>query len=398
MSARTSVPPPGRLSDPGRVSMPPHIERLPPVVVCLGGGGVGKTTTSAALAIALARRGERILLVTVDPARRLADALGVELGPHPARLADVRTQPGMVEAFMPDSRVAATGVLEAIWDDEGARARVRKNSAWAELADSIAGVHELFALILIARRAREVPYDRVVLDTAPSRQALDFLTYPTRLGNLMEGRAIEWLSQLAERAKSQEGSRRRPGVLAGARHYVESFVADAFGADAVRDAAELFREMWPRRSTVLAMARDASEMMGNRARFVLVAAPTGASIADLRYLARRLDKSGSRASAVLLNRADPPPGRGERRKALREKIESLPRDAGRDLATQAIDVFDREDEQRRRATAAAHDRLGEVGRGSSVVRLPALDAAASASDILEAIVPTLDAVLPHLRT
>ena len=167
------------------------------IVICAGSGGVGKTTTSAALAMGLAAEGRRVAVVTIDPARRLANALGLDdLGndPHlvdPARLAghgiEVR---GELWAMMLDPKRTFDDLIARLAPDERARDEVLSNRIYQQLSSAVAGSQEFTAVAKLYELDRSGLYDVLVLDTPPSRNALDFLDAPDRLTGFLEGRAL----------------------------------------------------------------------------------------------------------------------------------------------------------------------------------------------------------------
>lgn len=281
----------------------PVASSTPQVLVCAGGGGVGKTTTAAALALALASAGARTLIVTIDPARRLAGAMGVaisdEVTPVPLVLAA-----GRLHALMPDPKRSLGTFLEHLFEEkpEG-RARLLTNTLYLGLADAAAGMHELVAMTLVARAAATGRFDVVVIDTAPSRHAIDFVTYPGRLAALLGGRAVGWLAGLAEPAG--EGQRDPRGALSWSAGRVESLLSRVTGPHLLRDTAALFTELATVRERFVALTESASNLLlGERAAYVLVAAPTAAARDDVLYLAKRLAKLGQTPRALVLNRAD----------------------------------------------------------------------------------------------
>jgi anion-transporting ArsA/GET3 family ATPase len=283
----------------------------PKVLVCAGGGGVGKTTSSAALALALARTGERTLVVTVDPARRLAQAMGIAIDPD-VHAVHLEGEPqGTLFALMPEPRASTKTFVELLFEGEPeAYERVLKNRIYATLGDALAGIHELVSLMLVARAVEEAEYDYLVVDTAPSRYALDFVSYPGRLASLFEGRAVGWFGNLADKARSQRDSEppepEKGGLLAWGRKRVEATLARILDPQTILDVTNLFAELTHVRHRFAALAR-ASEalLLGKSTRYVLVAAPTGASEADAAYIAERLSSLHHEPRTVLLNRADP---------------------------------------------------------------------------------------------
>ncbi len=168
------------------------------VLVCVGAGGVGKTTTSAALALGLAMHGEKVAVVTIDPAKRLASALGLqELSADPNRIAPEMFEAVGVEvrgelwAMMLDAKRTLDGVVAQLAPDERSREEILANPVYRELSTAVAGSHELSAIAKLYELYEEHDFDVIVLDTPPSRNTLDFLSAPTRLLGFLEGRALQ---------------------------------------------------------------------------------------------------------------------------------------------------------------------------------------------------------------
>ncbi|MCW3003305.1 MAG: ArsA family ATPase [Conexibacter sp.] len=167
------------------------------VAICAGSGGVGKTTTSAAIAMGLAADGARVCVVTIDPARRLADALGIEqLGSEPRRVDDARfaghgiTIEGELWAMMLDPKHTFDELIDQLAPDERTRDEILANRIYRELSSAVAGSQEFTAVAKLYELHRSGRFDVIVLDTPPSRNALDFLDAPDRLTGFLEGRAL----------------------------------------------------------------------------------------------------------------------------------------------------------------------------------------------------------------
>lgn len=287
----------------------------PKTIVCAGGGGVGKTTTSAALGLALARQGKTTLVVTVDPARRLAQAMGVEVG---ERVHEAQVEPGIdgrLFALMPEPRQSTRTFIDILFDEEPeAKARMLKNRVYLLLADAAAGMHEVVSLMLVAKAIEERRFDYLVVDTAPSRQGLDFVSYPGRLATLYEGRAVTWLGNLARREDEDDGDGEvrdsSGGLLAAGRKRIESLFGRLLNPQTLKDLAGLFAELAIVKERFARLARVSERLLvGPDTRYLLVAGPTGSASADVRFLSRRLKRLGQRPTALVLNRADqaPPP-------------------------------------------------------------------------------------------
>jgi anion-transporting ArsA/GET3 family ATPase len=288
------------------MSHPQSLAREPRVIVCAGGGGVGKTTTSAALALALARRGHRTLVVTIDPARRLADALGVTIDPLPHVVHVDPSTGDRLWALMPEPKASTRTFMEFLFRDEPASLeRLFANRLFQALSDALAGMHELVCMTLVARAASEHTFDYVVVDTAPSRYALDFISYPPRLAALLESRALGFFGTLADRSGTSTSGEPESAAAALARKGAEAALARGLGGRLVLDLTGLFSEMLRVRERFAGLANQSSRLLlGESSRYVLVAAPTGSALADVRFLARKLEKLGRRPAGVVLNRAD----------------------------------------------------------------------------------------------
>ena len=358
----------------------------PLVVVCAGGGGVGKTTTSAALALGLARKGRRTLIVTIDPARRLAGAMGVPIS-DAVTTVPLASAEGRLSALVPDPRRSMHTFVEPVFEGEpAARERLRENRVFQGLADAAAGVHELVALNLVARASSTGDFDVVVIDTAPSRQAIDFVTYPGRLATLLGGRTVAWLAGLAARAGAQDGSGgsgRSGGLLAWGTGHIEHLVARVAGPYLVRDTAGLFVELSRVRERFVALTERASALLlGERAAYVLVAAPTAAARDDVLYLAKRLEKLGRAPRAILVNRADTRPA---------PYVAALRSSPSLSLALmEALEMLDDERASRGAAADAMARDLAKQLPGTPLVRLPYVEAHAAA-EVVHALSMELDA-------
>lgn len=276
------------------------MSRSPRLTICVGGGGVGKTTTSSALALAMARQGQNTLVITVDPARRLADALGVDVGQATTVTRFDERAGERLFAKMPDPRSSMADFTTWLFEDPAQRQRFQQNPAYRELADSLAGVHELLTIGLLQTEIDSGAFDEVVLDTAPSRHALAFLTYPSRLLELLEAKALAWLSAL-----STTGGDERRGFFAWGRQKVEGVFGKIIGVSGVMNLSAMFAELVSVRGRWADLARRTDGMLRDaRTRYLVIGAPTGAALADIEYLLGALDRRKLRPSAVVLNRAE----------------------------------------------------------------------------------------------
>jgi anion-transporting ArsA/GET3 family ATPase len=170
------------------------------VCVCGGAGGVGKTTTSAAIALGMAAEGARVAVVTIDPARRLANALGLQaLDNEPRRVDPKRLDTGGLEirgelwAMMLDPKRTFDELIDRVAPDPKRAEEIKANRVYRQLSTAVSGSQEFTAIAKLYDLQRDGDYDLLVLDTPPSRNALDFLDAPGRLTSFLEGRALKTL-------------------------------------------------------------------------------------------------------------------------------------------------------------------------------------------------------------
>jgi anion-transporting ArsA/GET3 family ATPase len=275
------------------------------VAVCVGCGGVGKTTIAAALGLEGARRGKRALVLTIDPARRLADALGVEaLGNQPqtlprAALAALGVpEQGSLAALMLDMKRTFDELVERFAESEEARQRIFRNPIYQHASDALAGSVEYSAMEKVYEMAESGEYDLIVVDTPPAQHALDFLEAPQRLIEFLESRVVQILIHPAFAAGRfgfklfQQGARR---VL----HLMERVSGISFLED-VSDFLLAFEGMSAGFRQRAAQVR--ALLLGPDAGFVLVTGPGGESVRQATELRDRIAGFGVELEGVLVNR------------------------------------------------------------------------------------------------
>ncbi|MEA2275791.1 MAG: hypothetical protein QOC78_751 [Solirubrobacteraceae bacterium] len=271
------------------------------VVICAGSGGVGKTTTAAALAMGLAADGHRVAVVTIDPARRLADALGLDdLGNEPrlvdpARLAghgiEVR---GELWAMMLDAKRTFDELIERLAPDGPTRDEVLSNRIYQQLSGAVAGSQEFTAVAKLYELHRSGDFDVLVLDTPPSRNALDFLDAPARLASFFHGRAIRLFLRPAGIGGRIIG--RGTGVVFGLMQRVT-------GVDLLHDLSVFFRSLGGMVDGFVERAHRVGALLEDPATtFLIVTAPRHDPVEEAVYLHRRLAESGMPFGGVVVNR------------------------------------------------------------------------------------------------
>ena len=346
------------------------------IVVCCGSGGVGKTTTAAAVALRAAERGRRVAVLTVDPARRLAQALGVPAGGPEA--GGPRAVPGVdaaaggsLDALVLDVRRTLDQLVDAAVSPERAAA-IRANPVYESVASSFSGTQEYMAMerlgqLRAAARAGEAPWDLLVVDTPPSRSALDFLDAPQRLSAFLDGRFVRLLSAPARRGG--RASARVVGAVAGG---LAAAMDRILGARLLRDVEALVSSL----DAVFGGFRTRAEatyaaLADERTAFVVVAAPEPDPLAEASYFVERLRAEGLRLAALVVNRAAVPVA-GMGPDAAREAAGRLPAGApGASGAAAALALQAEVAERAAREVELVEQVLTGGGAGLAVAVVPA---------------------------
>lgn len=271
------------------------------VIVCVGAGGVGKTTIAASIAAAHSAAGRATLVATTDPARRLADVLGIAAAPT------IVTSPRrpLLDVYMPDASTGARATAAMLLAHDPARlAQLETNQVFRALCDGLAGVHELAALAGLASLSAR--YDTLVIDTAPSRHALDLLELPGNLEALVEGRALRWLGEVARaQQRPAKGVRRLVGW--GTRRLLGWFER-VLGAGTLGDALDVLAMLAEAQPALLRIARDSKVLLtGASTEYVVVVAARSDALEDVRFFDRELTRIARPPAHVLINRV--PAGR-----------------------------------------------------------------------------------------
>ncbi len=199
------------------------------IIVCCGSGGVGKTTTAAALGLRAAERGRDVVVLTVDPAKRLAQSMGLsELDNNPRRIDGVEGD-GELHAMMLDMKRTFDEIVEAHSDPDRAK-QILANPFYQSLSSSLSGTQEYMAMEKLGQLHRSGAWDLIVVDTPPSRNALDFLDAPERMGRFLEGRLMKLLA-----APAKTGGRLGVKVLTAGFGVFTNALNKVIGVQLLRD-------------------------------------------------------------------------------------------------------------------------------------------------------------------
>src|SRR5262245_5041913 len=249
------------------------------MIICAGSGGVGKTTTAAAVALGLAEQGHKVAVVTIDPARRLANALGLaDLGNEPHHVeVDVA---GELWAMMLDAKRTFDSLIEHLAPDERTRDEVFANRIYQQLSSAVAGSQEFTAIAKLYELDQSGEWDVLVLDTPPSRNALDFLDAPSRLTRFFQGRAI----RVFLRPAGLSGR-----ILGRGGSVVFGILQRVTGVDLLRDLSVFFRSLGGMIDGFTERARSVGALLSDPATtFLIVTAPRHDPVEEAIFFHRKL--------------------------------------------------------------------------------------------------------------
>lgn len=271
------------------------------VCICAGSGGVGKTTTSAAIALGMAARGAKVAVVTIDPANRLADALGIDgldnelhqVVPGPHAPAELETD-GELWAMMLDPKRTFDDLIDRLAPDAERAAEIKENRVYRELSSAVSGSQEFTAMAKLYELDQEGDFDLLILDTPPSRNALDFLEAPRRLNSFLEGRMMNALIRPTGLGVRMLGLSTAP-LLAALRRVT--------GVDLVTDLGRFFgllsgmtHDFRQRADGVQELLRAPSTV------FLLVTSPEREPIDEAIWFQKRIVGEGFPLAGVVINR------------------------------------------------------------------------------------------------
>ena len=280
------------------------------IVVCCGAGGVGKTTTAAVLAAEAAARGRRAVVVTIDPARRLADALGLAGLTNDPSLVDWTPEswgeatngqptdgPGQLWAMMLDTKGPFDHLVELYSPDPAQAERIKANRFYRNISGALSGTQEYMAAEKLYELHDDTRFDLVVVDTPPTRNALDFLEAPARLTRFLDHRLYRALT-----TPTRVGLR---VVNVAAQAFLRT-LSRVVGGDAIADAISFFRAFDGMEAGFRQRANAVAELLRSpETAYVLVTAPRRDTVEEARYFAHRLAEGGTPPAAVIVNRVHP---------------------------------------------------------------------------------------------
>ena len=294
------------------------------IIVCCGSGGVGKTTTSAALALRAAERGRKVVVLTIDPARRLAQSMGIEeLDNTPRPVAGVGDGGGSLDAMMLDMKRTFDEVVESQASPEKAQ-QILENPFYIALSSSFAGTQEYMAMEKLGQIHRQAKadgsYDLIVVDTPPSRSALDFLDAPERLSSFLDGRFIRLLLAPAR------GPAR---MMTAGFGLITNALTKVLGAQVLKDMQTFVQAFDTLFGGFRQRAQRTFELLqADGTAFLVVAAPEPDALREAAYFVERLSGDQMPLAGLIVNRAGREPTGGLTADEAMAAVRRLERDAG----------------------------------------------------------------------
>jgi anion-transporting ArsA/GET3 family ATPase len=299
-----------------------HVVEDGHVVICCGSGGVGKTTTAAVLAVEGARRGRSAVVVTIDPAKRLASALGLdELSNTPREIATERWDPkgervagGRLFAMMLDTKSTFDDLVTKHAASPEQTQRILENSFYRNISSALSGTQEYMAMEKLHELDDDGEFDLIVVDTPPSRHALDFLDAPQRLLRLLDNRIFRLLMVPTRTYLRVAG--------AAVQAFIRT-VSRVVGSEVVDDIVAFFRAFEGMEEGFRERAKKVVELLGEpTTRFVLITSPRRDAVEEARFFAEKIGDHDLAVDALIVNRVHPRFGI-EHASGLRARSESL---------------------------------------------------------------------------
>lgn len=275
------------------------------LIICVGSGGVGKTTTAAALGLFAAKQGRRVLVLTIDPARRLANSLGLaQFGNEETQINLDGSISGELWAMMLDTRSTFDSLIERVSPDEMTKDKILSNRVYRHIADSFGGSQEYMATEQLYDVVNSDRYDLVILDTPPVKNALDFLESPGRLTRFLDKKILSWF------LAPYEEKRILGRLFRGTSAVVFKLLGYIFGREFLDELAEflfIFGDLYDgfreRHEAVIALFEDPGTT------FLVVCAPNEPSVAVAQYFLEEFERREMPSSGVVMNQMHPSTGR-----------------------------------------------------------------------------------------
>jgi len=318
------------------------------VILCVGCGGVGKTTTAAAVGLAAARQGKRTLCLTVDPARRLAESLGLSEMKHeaqhvdPARFREAGLDiGGSLTVMMLDTKGTFDELVTRYASSPEMRDRILRNTLYRYISTSLAGTAEYMAMEKLYALRSDPRWDVIVIDTPPTTNALDFLDAPERMIEALDSPVFRWLVAAFETSGKLSMNLLARGAAAALRG-MGRLTGTGF-LEALAELIVLLNEML---GGFRARANEVQKALrGPDVAYVLVTSPDPLSICEIRYFADRLRELAMPRDALVINRVHPAHGARPSAESVRGELEGRGLVLAADGEMRVLRAFDDEARQ-----------------------------------------------------
>lgn len=270
------------------------------LLITVGSGGVGKTTTSAALALRAAHEGKRVLVLTIDPAKRLANAMGLDALGNEARPVDLGpiAGAGSLDAAMLDATASFDELIRSTAKSEREASRILNNRVYRMMVDGFAGVQEYMAVVRLYDVYESEKYDLIVLDTPPAKHASDFFASSEKASALFDERVMKWFLPNANKDRGVIARVFNPGAV------VLRLLSFIGGEKFIADLSEFFEAMAAVREDLQSRGERVSEILRDRStRYIVVASPDPRRVAEALEFHERLVDQRQDVALFVLNRA-----------------------------------------------------------------------------------------------
>jgi anion-transporting ArsA/GET3 family ATPase len=343
------------------------------IVICCGSGGVGKTTTAAAIALRAAEHGRKVVVLTIDPARRLAQSMGLsELDNTPRRVDDptIAAKGGELHAMMLDMKRTFDEIVAAHATPERTE-QILANPFYQSLSSSFAGTQEYMAMEKLGQLRARGEWELIVVDTPPSRSALDFLDAPQRLGRFLDGRMLRLLL-----APARAGGRAYLRVVGASFGLFNRVLTKIIGTDVLRDLSAFVGALETMFGGFRERAQKTYELLQTPGTaFLVVALPEPDALREASYFVERLSEDRMPLGGLVLNRV---------------RVSLAPRLSAQRAAAAAEDLAERDEHplaaavlrlHADRATLAARDRRMRDRFTAAHPDVPLIEVPALATDV-----------------
>lgn len=359
-----------------------RLQSLDVLLVC-GSGGVGKTSIAATIALDEAMRGRRVCVLTIDPARRLAQAMGLDQlddSERKVKLPPGAAPGGSLHGLMLDAKTAFDRLVTEASSDEAERSRILENRVYQQLASSTAGMQEYMALERLYELDRGGRYDLIVVDTPPAAHARELLESPQRMLRFLEGRSLRWFLRPGAKV-----GRFGLKALGGSGGPVVGMLEKVTGGQMLRDTTEFFESMEGIYGQVTERIRIVERMFGSpKTGFLAVTSPERESVEQAVSFWEVLEERGYRFVGTVVNRIEPTPPQRLVDVSELEQLDGIDRSFAQRIAAAQQDHVQLANRDRGRL-----DELADATGDALTISVPRLARLVSDLDGLRALAPYL---------